>query len=118
MRISEVTRDLLLAQWDITNGLRGVDPFGSLASAQAILQAQTSSVAQLKLQQQLIGQTEAAKRRAHKLLAQGRWRCFDRINHQQEGVNTMKLTSVLTAAALVAARRSQRGVLCRGGRGA
>ncbi|MGB0912020.1 MAG: hypothetical protein ACPGSW_00445 [Phaeobacter italicus] len=63
LEISKATRDLLLVQWDIAKGFDGIDPFGTLASAQAILQAQTKSVAKLELEQRLLGQNARTKRR-------------------------------------------------------
>ncbi|WP_339696032.1 phage tail tip lysozyme [Celeribacter baekdonensis] len=63
MQVSEATKANLLAQWDITKGMKGIDPFGTLSSAQSILQAQTKSIAKLQLEQNLIGQSEATKRR-------------------------------------------------------
>ncbi|WP_152003052.1 phage tail tip lysozyme [Roseobacter sp. TSBP12] len=63
MQVSEATKANLLAQWDITKGMKGIDPFGTLSSAQSILQAQTKSIAKLQLEQSLIGQSEATKRR-------------------------------------------------------
>ncbi|QDP47460.1 MAG: putative tail tape measure protein [Prokaryotic dsDNA virus sp.] len=62
-QISEERRRELLAQWDITNGLQGVDPFGSLATARSILETQTRSIARLELEQSLIGQSEQTRRR-------------------------------------------------------
>ncbi|MBB96923.1 MAG: hypothetical protein CML68_20290 [Rhodobacteraceae bacterium] len=62
-QVTEDTRQALLDRWDQTYGLAGPDPFGALASARAILDTQARSVAQLQLEQSLIGQTEETRRR-------------------------------------------------------
>ena len=62
-QISEQTRDALMAQWEAVNGLAAVDPFGSLAAAQGMLDAQAQTVAQLRLEQALLGQSEETRRR-------------------------------------------------------
>ncbi|APZ54114.1 Flagellar motor rotation protein MotB [Salipiger abyssi] len=61
--VSQETKGALLAQWDAARGLASVDPFGSLAAAQAMLEAQQRSVAQMQLEQVLLGQSEETRRR-------------------------------------------------------
>ncbi|MBN7785133.1 hypothetical protein JYP51_09395 [Ponticoccus gilvus] len=62
-QISEETRDALMAQWEAVNGLASADPFGSMAAAKGILDAQAQSIAQLRLEQALIGQSEETRSR-------------------------------------------------------
>ncbi|KAA8606816.1 hypothetical protein [Salipiger aestuarii] len=62
-QISQDTRDALMAQWEAKSGLAAVDPFGSLAAAKSMLDAQAQTVAQLRLEQALLGQSEETRRR-------------------------------------------------------
>lgn len=63
LQVAQATKDALLAQWDATNGAASADPFGTLAAAKSILDTQAQSIAQLQLEQALIGQSEETRRR-------------------------------------------------------
>lgn len=61
--VAQSTRDALMAQWERTNGLESADPFGLVAASQGMLKTHSESIAALRLEQALIGQTEEVKRR-------------------------------------------------------
>lgn len=63
LKVSQATKDALLAQWDATRGTTSADPFGLQAAAQQILETQTRSIAMLRLEQSLMGQSESTRRR-------------------------------------------------------
>lgn len=63
LAVAEETKALLREQWEATRGLNSADPFGRLAATQDILSRQNETLAQLKLEISLIGQSEAVRRR-------------------------------------------------------
>ncbi|MCI5097529.1 MAG: phage tail tip lysozyme [Rhodobacteraceae bacterium] len=63
LTVSKESKAELLAQWEITQGLNSADPFGRLAAAQDMLSRQAETLAQLQLEVDLVGQSEAIRRR-------------------------------------------------------
>lgn len=63
MELSREKKDILLQQWEISRGLAGADPFGTLAAGQELMRAQSDRVAQLRMELSLAGQNELVRAR-------------------------------------------------------
>lgn len=61
--VSQEKKRAMMAEWDARRGLGSVDPFGSAAAANDMLRGQRERLAQLRLEQALLGQTEAVRGR-------------------------------------------------------
>lgn len=64
LTLSEARKQQLLELWDAAKGLKSVDPFGSLTAGREYLRTQQDSIAKSQLELSLVGQSEAARRRA------------------------------------------------------
>lgn len=63
LKVNDDIKKALMEQWELTNGLKSADPFGTAAAARSILETQSQSLAKLQLEQTLLGQSEASRRR-------------------------------------------------------
>lgn len=63
LEVSEQRKRELRAEWEMARGLASSDPFGQVAGAREILQGQQERITQLRLEQSLLGQTEATRNR-------------------------------------------------------
>lgn len=61
--LDEARKQQLRDAWERSNGLAGVDPFGTRKAARDILMTQQESLAKLRLEQSLIGQSEQTRSR-------------------------------------------------------
>lgn len=63
MRATEAYKDELRAAWELARGLGSADPFGDRTAAREYLLAQGERIERMRLEQALLGQSEAARRR-------------------------------------------------------
>ncbi len=61
--VAEGIKSALREQWEIARGLGQVDPFGQIGAARDYLRSQQERIDRLRLEQGLLGQSEAARRR-------------------------------------------------------
>jgi len=98
LSVAEGIKDELRAQWEIARGLGQVDPFGQLGAAREYLRSQQERIDRLRLEQSLLGQSEAARRRIIALWEVER-------DLQREGIDaaSVRAAEIRAAAALEAA---------------
>ncbi|QFQ88270.1 hypothetical protein F8A10_12190 [Paracoccus kondratievae] len=63
LQVSEERKRQLMAEWEQARGLASADPFGQIAAARGMARSQQERIQQLKLEQALLGQSEAVRSR-------------------------------------------------------
>lgn len=63
LNIGEERKRQLMDEWEAARGLASADPFGQVAAAREMLQSQAERIQNLKLEQALLGQSEATRSR-------------------------------------------------------
>lgn len=61
--VSAERKRQLMAEWEQAKGLASADPFGQIAASRDMLKTQRENIAQLRLEQALLGQSEATRSR-------------------------------------------------------
>lgn len=63
LQVSAERKRQMMAEWEVAKGLASADPFGQVAASREMLRAQRERVQQLRLEQALLGQSEAVRSR-------------------------------------------------------
>lgn len=63
LKVSEARKREMMAEWDLARGMASADPFGQIAATREMQRAQAERLQQLKLEQALLGQSEAVRSR-------------------------------------------------------
>lgn len=91
--VSEQRKRNMMAEWDAWRGMASIDPFGQAAAANDMLRGQRERLAQLRLEQALLGQTESVRARILAL-----WKAESEIRRQNIDANGARAAEIRAQA--------------------
>ena len=94
LEVSQERKAQMMAEWEQAKGLASADPFGQVAASREILRNQAERVQQLKLEQALLGQSEATRSRILAL-----WKAEQDIRRQGIDATSERARMIREAAA-------------------